>query len=242
LTLYTLGTFMDRDGFAYPGQATLAKGARASVRTIRRHIDQAQALGWIGVSLAGNSGQAWRHYAYRCCIPDDVFLDEKDDALADVVASQHGDIEATEGADSIVSSPNGSRADIAVSAASVEHPAKCSTKPTNNPVANETCGHPTPEGADIRSTTCGQAGGQKVRTKLVPTNSRSETPVLRTHVRVEAQPAEAGAHVVADATKAEEKKRKIRALIGKGIDPEDIPKILQVLGVTRQEVANEVSP
>ncbi len=158
LTLYTLGTFMDDNGFAYPGQQTLAHGARASVRTIRRHMEQAQKLGWVEFELAGRSGQGWRRYIYRCAVPDHVPLGEKDEMLADAVASEWGNIKR---ADTLVSSPSPKRADTLMAAPS--------------PKGADTCGQSAQKRADIGDTTCGQAGGPKVRTKLSPMNSRSET-------------------------------------------------------------------
>jgi len=102
LTLYTIGTFMDKDGFAYPRQALLARGARASVRTVRRHIQQAQRMGWIGVTESRTGGQSWRRHMYRAAVPDSITLDEKDEALSDVITAQNGDIEP-KGADTLVS-------------------------------------------------------------------------------------------------------------------------------------------
>lgn len=170
LTLYTLSTFMNRDGFAYPSQVTVARGARASVRTIRRHMDQAERLGWVAIELAGNAGQGWRRHGYRCAVPDHVVLDESDEALADVVESQSGPIESSKRADILMSSPNRrpsftmSREDTIVSS---PLDAASETLP-------ETCGHPEQERADIRGKGA-DTGDQNVRTKLVPTNSSSNS-------------------------------------------------------------------
>jgi hypothetical protein len=103
LTLYTLGTFMDENGFAYPGQARLARGARASVRTIRRHMELAKDLGWVGIDFAGKSGQGWRSYLYRAAVPSHVQLTDKDERLSDALIADHGEIER---GDTIVSAPS----------------------------------------------------------------------------------------------------------------------------------------
>lgn len=141
LTLYTLSTYMDNDGFAFPGQATIARGARVSERTVRRHVDQAVSLGWLHVEPTRGQGQAWRGIAYRAAIPDDLELDDIDDAITDALHSQQGDIE---GADTIVSGRS-------------EH----ETPKVRTPDAK---GADTgDQGADTRR--------QKVRTQYCPTNS-----------------------------------------------------------------------
>lgn len=186
---------MDDHGFAYPGQETLARGARSSIRTIRRHMEQAQKLGWVDFELAGRTGQGWRQYLYRCCVPDHVRLGDKDEVLADAVVSEFGDIER---ADTRMSSPSPGREDTSVSAPS--------------PKRADTCGQPAQKRGDTGAATCGQAGGQNVRTQLVPRNSRSETPAL-THASYEggALTRPAVTHAIPDETqKAEEIERRRR--------------------------------
>lgn len=85
LTLYTLSTYMDDDGFAYPGQQAIADGARASVRTIRRHLSKARDLGWLYFKSRHTGGKRWRRYEYQAAVPDDVPLSEKDDELTTTV-------------------------------------------------------------------------------------------------------------------------------------------------------------
>jgi Helix-turn-helix domain len=181
---------MDRDGFAWPSQPTLAKAARVSDRTVRRHIEQAVALGWLSVDLAGHTGQGWRRHAYRCAIPDQLAVDDKDEELADVYSSKLGDVDPIEGADMMVSSPSAERADITVSSPSLQHA--------------ETCGHPAQEGADISSEGA-DAGDQNVRTQLCPTISSSELLNLNSH-RSEAQLAQRARDFV-DVGMSEESRR-----------------------------------
>src|SRR5262249_3584922 len=128
VTLYTLGTYMNDDGLAYPGQDTLARGAHASVRTIRRHMKEAEALGWVHIELSGRTGQGWRHYVYRSVVPDHVPLEGKDRVLADLAADE---CRVPQGTDTAMSSPTSRRADTIVSPPS------------------STCGHAEQEGADI---------------------------------------------------------------------------------------------
>jgi hypothetical protein len=104
LTLYTIGTFMNRDGIAWPSQEAIASGARASVRTVQRHIAAALRAGWLGVELAGRNGQGWRHNAYRCAVPEDLSLDCLDESIADAIIAQNGDIIVPERDDTMLSS------------------------------------------------------------------------------------------------------------------------------------------
>jgi len=105
LAMLMLNTYMDNSGYAYPSQSTWASASRISTRHLQRHLALAQQLGWVSVVNAGRGGQGWRHNGYRCCVPDHVELEEKDEALADVIASQVGDIESqNNGGDRIASS------------------------------------------------------------------------------------------------------------------------------------------
>jgi hypothetical protein len=166
VSLYTLNTYMDRDGYAWPSQSLWAKGSRVTERTIRRHMERAVALGWLAVETAGRTGQGWRHYAYRACVPDHLQLDDLDESISDALTAQNGGIDPQKGADTIVSSRQAKGADIAVSSPTAPR--------------GQTCGHQAPEGADIQGTTCGHSYVQNVRTQLCPTNSRSETPAYKT--------------------------------------------------------------
>jgi hypothetical protein len=93
--MYALRCWTNGDGFAYPGLRTWASGARMSVNTLRKHIDRAKAAGWLGVETQTRaaSGQGWKVNLYRCAIPEDIELPtEKDEMLADAVASEYGDV------------------------------------------------------------------------------------------------------------------------------------------------------
>ena len=115
LVMHTLRTYMDRDGFAFPSQATLARGARMHVKTVRRHLKRAEQLHWIGIARAGRGQKGWRLFAYRCCVPDSVVLGEKDAMLADALSGVTGDVDPPERRDTIVSPPNPNGKDSIVS-------------------------------------------------------------------------------------------------------------------------------
>ena len=171
LTLYTLGTFMDEEGFGFPGQETLAQGARACVRTVRRHIKAARERGWVAIELSDRGGRGWRRYVYRACVPDNVPLTERDEILADAVVSQFGEVE-DDGADKAVSPPSSQRADNIVSP---PPPMTAASKVLAECSKQLTCGHPEQRGADIPSARCGHSYVPEVRTQLVPTKSSSKS-------------------------------------------------------------------
>jgi hypothetical protein len=106
LAMLMLNTWMDGEGFAYPGQPKWAKAARTSVRNLQRHIAKGRRLGWIDVVNAGRGGKGWAFNGYRCCVPDDVPLDEKDERISDAIIAQAGDV----GDDTAMSSPTIPRA------------------------------------------------------------------------------------------------------------------------------------
>lgn len=112
LTLFVIGTFMDRTGRAFPSQQLIAKGIRGSVKTVQRHLEIARRDGWLSIETAGRGGKGWRHYAYRAAIPDHVQLDDLDESIADAIESQEGGIE---GGDTIVSPPSTQREDTIMS-------------------------------------------------------------------------------------------------------------------------------
>jgi hypothetical protein len=158
LTLYTIGTFMDRSGFAFPSQQLIAAGIRASVKTVQRHLDQAAHAGWIAVEIAGRSGKGWRHYVYRAAVPDHLDLDYVDEEIADAIQAQEGGI----GGDTTMS-PRTPAVTPALQEALQDrgdiHGAKVTTSEPHR----------------------GDTGVQMVATQLCRTNSRSETPAYRTH-------------------------------------------------------------
>ena len=186
LTALVIGTYMDRDGIAYPSQQLIAAGIRASVKTVQRHIVQLHREGWLGIEHAGRGGKGWRHYVYRATVPDELELGDSEELMACAITAQIGEVAPHRG-DTIVSSPCTNRGDIIVS-----------------PRDQSVTGHVpkvatiSPEGGDIRRTKVatfdadrGDTSVPKVATQLCRTNSGSETPALRTHASEEAQRAEA---------------------------------------------------
>jgi hypothetical protein len=202
LVMLVLGTYMDKQGFAYPGQPTWAKAARMSTRMLQRYIARGRSLEWLVVVNAGRGGRGWAYNGYRCCIPDGIQLDEKDEAIADAIVAQAGDIEG--GDDTMMSSPSGVGSDMAMSSPS----GKPSAKPLHPEETQTVSGAASPvdsiqgltpvehgvstvlalspdvprlEGDDTASmmvTTSGAFGDDKSRnlvaTQLWRTNSRSE--------------------------------------------------------------------
>lgn len=169
--MLVLATYMDRGGFAYPGQPTWARAARKTVRTIQRYIARAKRDGWLEVVNAGRSGRGWAFNGYRCCVPDAVLLPEQDEEIATAIVAEYGDVEAD---DIAVSSATPNGHDITVSA------------PLAESSRNVT------EGDDIRDTkvpTFGAEGAdispEKVPTSGCRTNSRSENSRSRTHAQDE---------------------------------------------------------
>src|SRR5690606_31813453 len=90
--LQTLRTYMDAEGYAFPSQALIAKGASLSEKTVQRKLDKARRLQWIGVYTHGRNGQGWKRQGYQCCVPDHVDVNEKDEHLFDAWAAQVGDV------------------------------------------------------------------------------------------------------------------------------------------------------
>lgn len=130
LTLYTISTYMDRDGFCFVGQAKIADGARTSVRTVKRHIAEAKVLGWLHVELERVDGG--RHVSfrntYRACVPAHLDLpSEVDEELRDAVLSQYGDTD--EGGD-IAMAP------------------RCEYLHEGGDISSRRWGHPASEGGD----------------------------------------------------------------------------------------------
>lgn len=74
LVLLTVSLHMDAQGMnAWPSQATLARRACVSRRSVTTHLDQAQRDGWITRTTAGRNGQGWRLTGYEASVPDDVY-------------------------------------------------------------------------------------------------------------------------------------------------------------------------
>ena len=74
LILLVLSTFMNPDGSnAHPSQATLAKRARVSVRSVVTHLVAAQRDGWLATYPAGHNGRGWRLSGHDATVPDAVY-------------------------------------------------------------------------------------------------------------------------------------------------------------------------
>jgi hypothetical protein len=110
-TLYTISTWMNRDGYAFPSQDKIAKGAQTTTRSVQRHIAEAKREGWIATELAGRGGKGWRFTRYRACVPDHLDLDALDDDIAATIHVQEGGIAD----DTMVSSPRANGHDTIVS-------------------------------------------------------------------------------------------------------------------------------
>jgi hypothetical protein len=100
LTLHTISTFMDGEGFCFVGQARIAAGARTSVRSVRRHIADAEKKGWLSIKLQPVKGKKNLHLSflnnYRACVPRQLDLADTDEMLRDAVVSSLGDVEGRE--------------------------------------------------------------------------------------------------------------------------------------------------
>lgn len=174
LTLYTILTYMDRNGFAYPSQQLIAAGARVCVRTVQRHTEKAERAGWLGVEFAGRGGKGWRHYVYRAAVPDHLQLERDELKASDAITADWGGI-GIKGGDTLVSSrANGS--DIQVSPRSGNAGTEGGDKRGEKVATNHHEG--------------GDTGDEKVATPGCRTNSRSETPAIRTHAPEEAHSAQ----------------------------------------------------
>jgi len=178
LVMLVLATYMDRHGFAYPGQPTWAKAARKSVRMLQRYIARGRGLGWLEVINAGRGGKGWAFNGYRCCIPDGIELNEKDEAIATAIVAEAGDVD---GDDTVMLPPSDVGRDIAMSPP-IE---KSSTKHSNpgglrgtKPSASTVQAQGRDDMASKMVTTSEALGGDKssnlVATQLWRTNSRSE--------------------------------------------------------------------
>jgi Helix-turn-helix domain len=74
LVLMVISLHMDAAGKnAWPSQATVAKRARVSRRTVVTHVKAAERDGWICRCIAGRTRQGWRLSAYEAQVPDAVY-------------------------------------------------------------------------------------------------------------------------------------------------------------------------
>ena len=72
--MYSLNSFTDKTGSTFVGQATLARAACMTPKTLRGALEIAWRAQWVGVTHARFEGKQWRHYEYRLCIPDHLDL------------------------------------------------------------------------------------------------------------------------------------------------------------------------
>ena len=78
--LMVLALHMSAEGdHAWPSQVLLARRSGLSERSVRRHLDNAQATGWLVISRRKRTGQAWYVNQYEACIPDQLmeFIPER---------------------------------------------------------------------------------------------------------------------------------------------------------------------
>jgi hypothetical protein len=217
LAMLMLGTYMDQQGFAYPGQQAWAKAARKSVRMLQRYIARGRREGWINVVNAGRSGHGWRFNGYRCCVPDYVDLGELDQTLADSVQSQAGDIEPH---DTMMSSPPANGHDTAMSPA---YPLRVERDDTADR-------NVTTSDAQGDDTTRQNVTTQSCRTKSALKVS-SRTPALEGALRA---PPVKRFPETGEPEDPENRRAKILAL--RDCEPGDVAKLLRASGVTVEEV------
>ena len=100
-----LRTRMDDDGFAYPGLRLLAQESRMAINTLRKHLETAEAEGWLAIIKdVYQPGQKPRVNTYRCAVPLTIELIDKDLALSDALIAEHGDID-NDGVSPMVDTP-----------------------------------------------------------------------------------------------------------------------------------------
>ena len=67
--LFTLATYMDGQGYAFPGQEELAKASGLSPRSVGTHLRRAAKAGWILVKQTQRRGKKWTNNTYQATIP-----------------------------------------------------------------------------------------------------------------------------------------------------------------------------
>lgn len=70
LVLITLAMWANEQLIAWPSQREIAKRAGVSERTVRTHLDKADAAGWITRKRQRTAGSKWAHDVYTLCIPE----------------------------------------------------------------------------------------------------------------------------------------------------------------------------
>jgi hypothetical protein len=72
--LIAVSLHMDANGQnAWPSQATIARRALVSPRSVVAKLEAAEHDGWIARYEAGRSGKGWRLYRYEATVPDAVY-------------------------------------------------------------------------------------------------------------------------------------------------------------------------
>jgi hypothetical protein len=76
LALMAVSLHMKADGTgAWPAQKLLAVRACMGERSVRRHLEIAERLGWIErTRTRRDKGRAWYRTEYTACVPDDVYV------------------------------------------------------------------------------------------------------------------------------------------------------------------------
>jgi Helix-turn-helix domain len=76
LVLMAVSLHMKADGTgAWPAQKLLAVRACMGERSVRRHLEIAERLGWIErTRTRRDKGRAWYRTEYAACVPDDVYV------------------------------------------------------------------------------------------------------------------------------------------------------------------------
>lgn len=174
LTLFVLSTFMNRDGTCFPSQPTIAKGARVSERTVRRHLIEAQRQGWLGLEHLNTGGQGWRKNLYRCAVPDDVELSEKDDRISDSIEAADGEITSRH-ADTKMSGRNRQAGREFVKRMARERVRAADTQMSGRPIVQRSAEGPS------KGVTCGQMTHERAD-KPLPSSGQNQAERADTHV------------------------------------------------------------
>lgn len=75
LVLVAISLHMNSHGIgAWPSQQTIADRASIGLRSVKRHLEVADSLGWIERRRAKLAGQKWRRTEYGAMVPDFVYV------------------------------------------------------------------------------------------------------------------------------------------------------------------------
>ena len=74
LVLLTVSLHMQADGSgAWPAQTSISKRAKVGLRSVKRHLETAERLGWIERTQERIPGKKWRRTNYEACVPAAVY-------------------------------------------------------------------------------------------------------------------------------------------------------------------------